>query len=144
MGTREERLTGYLVSLVAVGIAALLRLMLGPLLGDSAPYMTFFAATVFAAWFAGSRPGYVAAVTGGTLAYLAYGTPKETSGAGISELLALGLFLALNVFIARLTSSLRSASARAEANRAALAESEDFPKLYSSLGNLPDFDPAHG
>lgn len=139
MTTEEERATGYmgyLVSLAAVALAALLRLMLMPLLGNSVPYMTFFPATVFAAWFAGAGPGYLAAVTGGTLAYLLLAAPTAANRQAAPELLAYGLFLGINIFTSRLTSSLRSASARAEADGAALAESEERMRLGTEAAKM--------
>ena len=122
------------MSLAAVAAAALIRLLLWPVLGGYVPYLTFFPATVFSAWFAGRRPGCLAAVAGGTTAFLLV---TET-GARLNapDILAYTLFIALNVFMALLTSSLRAARIRAEEGRLALAENEERLRLGAEAAHM--------
>lgn len=54
--------TRYSASFLACGIALVIRLLLGPVLDDNLPYITFFAAVAFSAWFCGVGPSIVAIV----------------------------------------------------------------------------------
>ena len=58
----KNTITRYSATLLATGIALLLRLLLGPVLGDYLPYITLFAAVAFSAWFCGVGPSIVAVV----------------------------------------------------------------------------------
>jgi signal transduction histidine kinase len=65
---RDSSVKGRIVALL-LAIAALgIRLALHPLVGDKAPYTTFFLATVASAALAGLWPGILTAVTGALLA----------------------------------------------------------------------------
>ena len=55
---------GYLIALLAMAAAFALRISLDSLLRDRLPYFTFFLATIFCAWYCGSRPA-LAAMLGG-------------------------------------------------------------------------------
>ena len=50
-----KRLIPYVAALVSVLIATLLRLILGPVVGSSLPFVTFFAAALALAWSSGFR-----------------------------------------------------------------------------------------
>ncbi|HKA18177.1 MAG TPA: DUF4118 domain-containing protein [Blastocatellia bacterium] len=54
----------YVLSVVAVGVAVLLRWVLDPLMGDSLPLVTLFGAVAAAVWLGGYRPAVVAAILG--------------------------------------------------------------------------------
>jgi PAS domain S-box-containing protein len=129
-------ISGYLVSLAAVATAALIRLLLWPVLGGSVPYMTFFPATVFAAWFAGLWPGCLAAVAGGTTAFFFILEAPTGSRFNTPDGLAFALFVGVNVFMAVLTSSLRESRARAHQGRVALAESEERLRLGAEAAHM--------
>lgn len=58
----KNTITRYSATLLATGIALLIRLLLGPVLGDYLPYITLFAAVAFSAWFCGVGPSIVAVV----------------------------------------------------------------------------------
>ena len=55
---------GYWIALLAVAAAFALRFSLDPLLRDRLPYFTFFLATIFCAWYCGSRPALTAMLGG--------------------------------------------------------------------------------
>src|SRR5690242_17743821 len=46
----------YLAAVAAVGLSAVLRMWLHPVLGDSVPYITFFLGVALAAWIGGFGP----------------------------------------------------------------------------------------
>src|ERR1700704_2273375 len=50
----------YLVAVLAVAAATLVRLGLDPFLDEEVPYITFFATVIFAAWYGGPGPAIVA------------------------------------------------------------------------------------
>jgi len=54
----------YGLSLAAVAVAVVARLLLDPLLADHLPFTTLFLAVGFAAWYGGRGPGLLALVTG--------------------------------------------------------------------------------
>ncbi len=54
----------YFFALVAVAVAAIVRWLLGPLLADHLPYLTFYIAVAVTAWYGGLRPALLAAALG--------------------------------------------------------------------------------
>ena len=60
----NENLRRYGLAVLAAIIALLLRRMLTPLLGESYPYHTLWAATVFCAWYCGLGPSVLTALAG--------------------------------------------------------------------------------
>jgi signal transduction histidine kinase/ActR/RegA family two-component response regulator len=66
---RDSRRTiGYLVALLACGMAAALEYLLQPLLGERYPLALFPAAVIVAAWFGGFGPGLAATLVAGLAA----------------------------------------------------------------------------
>ncbi len=57
----------YGVALCATAVACGLRLALAPVLGSQLAFVTFIAASIFAAWYGGGGPGILAAALGGAL-----------------------------------------------------------------------------
>jgi signal transduction histidine kinase len=60
----NENVRRYGLAIFAAIIALLLRQLLTPLLGESYPYHTLWAATVFCAWYCGIGPSILAALAG--------------------------------------------------------------------------------
>ena len=60
----NENVRRYALAVLAAIIALLLRRMLTPLLGESYPYHTLWAATVFCAWYCGLGPSILTALAG--------------------------------------------------------------------------------
>ncbi len=54
----------YILAILAAMAALLLRGLLSPLLGESNPYHTIWAAVVFSAWYFGLGPSIVATLVG--------------------------------------------------------------------------------
>jgi signal transduction histidine kinase len=60
----NENVRRYGLAVLAAIVALLLRRMLTPLLGESYPYHTLWAATVFCAWYCGLGPSILTALAG--------------------------------------------------------------------------------
>ena len=54
----------YLFALGAVAVAAVVRWLLGPLLTDNLPFLTFYVAVAVTAWYGGLRPALLATAVG--------------------------------------------------------------------------------
>ena len=54
----------YLFAAAAVAVAAVVRWLLGPLLANNLPYLTFYIAVAVTAWYGGWRPALLAMVLG--------------------------------------------------------------------------------
>ena len=64
----KSPLSGHLVAMAATLVILLLRLLLSPLLGDSAYFFPFVIAVTVSAWYGGLKPGLLATVLGAVLA----------------------------------------------------------------------------
>src|ERR1700738_5277761 len=62
--SENENVRRYALAVLAAIIALLLRRILTPLLGESHPYHTLWAATVFCAWYCGLGPSILTALAG--------------------------------------------------------------------------------
>jgi PAS domain S-box-containing protein len=62
----------YGAAVFSIAVALLVRMALGPLLGDQLPFVTFFAAIAAAAWFGGVGPSLLSAAVGFALAELLF------------------------------------------------------------------------
>src|ERR1035438_1289366 len=60
----------YGAAVFSIAVASLVRMALGPLLGDQLPFVTFFAGIAAAAWFGGVGPSLLSAALGFALAEL--------------------------------------------------------------------------
>jgi PAS domain S-box-containing protein len=60
----KSPVTRYSIAVVAALVALLLRLALAPLLGAHSPFLTDFAAVIFAVWTCGTGPAVVTAIVG--------------------------------------------------------------------------------
>ncbi len=129
----------YCVAAAAVVIGLALRLILVRLLGTSVPYITFFPAVMFSAWFGGVGPGIFSSIL--TLIVFAalegivpFQHPNATNV--ISGL----LFVGVSAFISLLTEELRRSRHRSEQNlhqlQRALAASNDAEKALAENRDL--------
>ena len=97
---------------VAIGFA--LRVALAPFLGWTVPYITFFPAVMFAAWFGGLGPGILATILSlGAALYWAI-PPTRFALESPADLVGAIVFVAVAVFISILNEALRRARARSE------------------------------
>src|SRR5215471_3053533 len=104
----RTNLAGYLVSLVSVGLATLLRIGLDPILKDHHPFTLYFASVAIAAWYGGFRPALLAIVSSYFAADWFFITPRfeiNLPHENLDEFLALIAFL-FSCFAIAITSSI--------------------------------------
>ena len=107
-------LVGYLVAVVSVAVAWAVRAWLDPILGREVPYITFFLAVAMAAWASGIGPAMLATLLSLIVAWYFYvGGPGFEIG-NLRETVGLGLFVAVSLAIAGITSALRAAREQAQ------------------------------
>ena len=124
--TRRERVVSrvrnYTVAALAVTAATALRAALTPFLGQLAPFPTFFLAVTVAAWLGGTGPGVFAALLSVVVAWMLYLHPADAVAGTTGELVSAGLFIAVALAIAGITSALRLTQLRAASLRESLDE----------------------
>jgi PAS domain S-box-containing protein len=118
---RVGRLRQYSLPLLAVLVAAMLRMALEPLWGVRLPFFTFYPAVMLSAWCYGFGAGVLATVT--SLLVVDYFWLGEifglAAGRDVGELMALGLFAVVGVGIAWAAESAHRSHRRLEATAAA-------------------------
>ncbi len=120
----------YSVAILAVGLAFVVRLLLHTRLGGLAPFITFFPAVVFTAWFGGFGPGLVATALSAALTSYFFLAPIHLFRIDNSADAAnLWRFIIGSVLVALLTDALYKARRRAEEQQQ-LAE-----VILSSIGD---------
>jgi PAS domain S-box-containing protein len=111
----------YATPLVAVAAATLIRLPLQTVLGSDVPYLLFFPAIAFTAWYSGLGPGLLATALSGAVALFLYIPPFESFRVASPEaLVSMALFLAIGTFLSYLSEALRDSQQRTDAERATL------------------------
>ena len=107
----RNTLLRYLLAIISVTIAILIRLSLNKVLGDHVPFAFVLCAVVATSWFGGRRPGLLSALLGGIATWYLILPPNLTffgkTDAGLSQLIA---FMIISAVIALLTGSLRIAN----------------------------------
>jgi K+-sensing histidine kinase KdpD len=68
----------YFASVLAIGIALLVRWALNPLLGSHLPYVTLFPAIAFSAWYCGVLPSVVTLILGLLAAQYKFVLPEHS------------------------------------------------------------------
>ena len=121
----------YGAAMLAVAAATLLRMAMTPLVGSTAvPFVLYFPAVLFAAWYGGFRPATMSIVLS-TLAAAYYFTAPQA--AARFELL---IFVLVGFGMALLSNSQRRALQRADAaEQAERAERRRFEITLSSIGD---------
>ena len=120
---------GYIAAVLATAAAAALRLALNPLLGRDVPFITFFPAVAFVAWYGGIGPAAATlALSALTAAYL-FISPQFSLVIDALAWASLGVFLVAGSMIAMLAESLRQAQRRAE------HQSEGLRTTLASIGD---------
>ena len=104
----------YLVAVCAAAAGLVFRFLLPGELGATMPYMTFFPAVMFAAWFGGGGPGALATVLSltATLRYVV--APRGFRTVTQAELVGALLFLVVSLFVSALTEAPRQARFRSD------------------------------
>jgi PAS domain S-box-containing protein len=113
----------YVVALVTIAIAILVRGLMTPLMGTNFPLATMFSAVAFSAWYSGWRPALFTAV-GGFLAADAAFIPGSRMLGGrplVPELFSIGVYLLSCGSIIVLGEAMRAAQRRLETGQRALS-----------------------
>lgn len=125
---RRPAWRGYLLALLAWGVAFALRFGLAHWFPPGFPYLTFFPAVVLVAYYAGLRPAIMTATLSGLTSWWFWIGPPGFD-IGVATLVALGFYIfvaAVDIFfIVGMDGALRRLSREVERN-AALAESRDI------------------
>lgn len=130
--TRSTVLAGegwsrYLVAVIAVGIAAVLRVFMRPIVETEAPFLLFFAAVMASGWYGGFRPGILATVLCALVAGLFFMEQIHPPGRmddGSWRAMRLGIFLVEGSITSALCGQLHTARFRAERSAAEARELE--------------------
>jgi len=143
--------TGYVVSLAAVTVAVVARLLLEPLLADRFPFITLFLAVGFAAWYGGKGPGLLALVAGAVAAAFFLFQPRYSFAIDQSEYrVGLVLYGVVGLASVAVFESLRKAHRRAEEQRRQLEQevaarraaeqafAEQAERLRTTLASIGD------
>jgi PAS domain S-box-containing protein len=114
--TIRAQLLGYVVAVLAVGLALLVKLLLDPLIEEESPFLLFFGAVMIGAWFGGLGPGLLATVLAAlTVGYFFLSPTSLLLEGDLGQVLRLALFLLEGSFIIVLVASMRSARQQYEA-----------------------------
>lgn len=131
-GTRSL-LAPYVVTLLTVGSALLLTLLLQPLL-KSTIFLLFFAAVAVSAWYGGMEAGLLAtALSTLAVSYFFLEPVFSLFGASLDSIVRLGLFVLVTILINLLNSELRTAKQHLQMSLQKLQVSEArFRRLVES------------
>jgi PAS domain S-box-containing protein len=99
----------YVVALAAFGGALLFRYVFRESLGAKVPYLQFYPAILFAAWYGGLGPGVLITGLSAVVAMYVLLPPAGIAVSDPADLLSLGVFVATGVVIAWLNDRLRAA-----------------------------------
>lgn len=132
-----SRLARYVFAIVAVIVAALLRAILSPILGQGVPFILFYPAVAVAAWLGGFWPGILSTVLGGLTAWYIFMPPSfswiilDSSAAG-----QLIVFSLSSLFICLLAETMHQASRRAHEGEIKEREQrEQYRVTLTSIGD---------
>ena len=116
-------MSGYLVAIAATLTVLLLRLLLSPILGDSAYFFPFVIAVTLTAWYGGLKPGLLSTGLGALLAVFFFVPPHYTLRI-TDPRMAVGLvfFFGSSVIISLVCDALHKALRRVELSEATAVE----------------------
>ena len=104
---------GYFIALVAALLATMVRRWLDPVLGNHAPFVTYFAAAMFTAWYCGLGPSLLTIALGGLLGTYLFAQPRGSLYIhDLEHRISLLLYVCTGCFTALLSDWLRRAIAR--------------------------------
>ena len=114
----------YSLTLLAVGLAVLLRWLLDPILGNSLPLVTLYGAVAFGVWIGGYRPALVAVVLGFVACNYLFIQPRGTIVVDTPGVVGLAAYLFTCAIIVAFGEA-RRASQRPSSLLASIVESSD-------------------
>jgi len=120
----------YLLAIVALAVAVILRLALDPLMGDTLPLVTLFGAVAAAAWHGGYRPAILVTILGYIACAYLFIPPR-----GSLELDDLGTVIGLVAYLFTCAVIIGFAEARRTAQRRANERRELLQVTLASIGD---------
>ena len=128
--TAKSPLSGYLVAIAATLTVLLLRLLLSPLVGDSAYFFPFVIAVTLSAWYGGLNPGLLSMVLGSVLAVFFFVPPLYSLTISDPKIaISLVFFFVSSAIISLVCDALHKALRRVE-----LSEAEAVQHLLALEG----------
>jgi PAS domain S-box-containing protein len=122
----------YPVALAAFGVAALVRYLLSDSLGANVPYLQFFPAVMVAAWYGGLGPGLLCTAASALASMYFLLPPAGLAVGDPTDVLSLGLFVAIGVVISWLNERLQlSQQAQRTEAGAALTRAERLDAILN-------------
>src|SRR4051812_6137885 len=127
----------YAVAAASVLLATLARWLLNPALGDHFPFVTYFVALLFTAWYGGLGPAALAIALGALSAAYFFIPPRGSLALrGLDNQVGMALYLVVGAFSALLSEALQIARRRAEADAFAAAQSREWLRVtLDSVGD---------
>jgi PAS domain S-box-containing protein len=101
----------YAVAVLSVAASLLVRWMLRAWFDESVPYLQFFPAILFAAWYGGLGPGMLATALSALSAMYIFLPPAGFAVGGPPDVMSLGFFAAIGLGISWLNHQMRTAAA---------------------------------
>ena len=109
---------GYIWSLLALAAAIGLRWLLDPVLGDTLPLVTMFAAVAAAIWFSGLTAAVIVTLVGYAIVFYLFISPRGMAGIDVpANIVGFLAYLFTCALIMAIGTALRSARAREAASR---------------------------
>jgi PAS domain S-box-containing protein len=126
---RHFRWLQYGAAVLAVVAVTMGRLLLNPLLGNTAPFLPFILAVLFSAWYGGLRPGLLSTgLSAGIIHY--FWLKNEASGATeLKTFILLALYLTAGTALSWLNEVLHQSRRRSDSTVRALRASEEQYRL---------------
>jgi PAS domain S-box-containing protein len=119
--SRQGRLSGYLVAILAVIAGVGLRWVLDPWLGQHVPFATLYGTVAVAVWWGGVAPAMWAAALGYLAADYLFVEPRGGLGHSVSHLVTLAAYFTSSGIIIYLGWAMRAAQAQAQERLAHLS-----------------------
>ncbi len=133
----RNRSVAYGLTIVAVALATLLRVALGPVLGQGVHFILFYPTVVLCAWFGGLWPGLLSAALGGLIAWYLFIPPAYSFGFSDPTAPAqLIVFLLASALISLLAESLHRSRRKTEQSEA--RERGAHERLRVTLASIGD------
>lgn len=112
----------YLLGLLGLGAAVLLRWVLDPVLGDSLPLVTLFGAIAAAVWVGGYRPAIIVVILGYIACDYLFIEPRgQLAMTGVGHVVGLAAYLFTSGFIISFGEAMRTAQVRSNQGREILS-----------------------
>ena len=133
----RESATRYGVTVAVVAVAAIVRRLLDPILGDSPPFPTYFIAVIFSAWYAGLRPAILATLLGFIVPSFVFASPQFAVLEGTApQLLASVMYFVVCSAIIAFSEAMRIAQRRAtQSEQFARQQAETLRITFASIGD---------